>query len=951
MNQPTPYRKKLIEVDLPLDAINRESAREKSVWNGHPAALHRYWARRPLATCRAVIFSTLVDEPSACPEEFPTESEQKAERGRLHALIGELVLWKNSNNESLLAKARYEIARSVARSHGEIAPTEAADVLQYLAEKTPPLRDIFCGGGSIPLEAQRLGLRAVASDLNPIAVLINKAMIEIPHPYRDKPPVNPDAALTRMFGSTDRRRERVPWRGTTGLADDIRYYGRWMREAAYRRIGHLYPKAKTPDGAEATVYAWLWVRTVPCANAACQLPMPLIKTFQISKKKNKNPYWVRPVVDRVAKTLSFIVQEHDTGVPKKGTVGRNGAVCVACGNPVTLEYVRKQARAGKMSETMMAVVVEGEGGNLFLSPTDAHIRSAQAAEPAWTPKGRLSAQSAAGNLQNYGITHWHQLFTQRQLQALATFSDVLVEVRTRILDDGAADAYADALRTYLAFALSRTADGHSRHTLWHNSNHRVRAVFARQFIEMPWDFPEANPFSSSSQNWMLQIECVARAVTNLPVSANVATASQADATSRKYAFDSQIIVTDPPYYDNIGYADLSDFFYTWLRPALRDIYPELFWGMSTPKDEEMIANKLRFENSHTRFEELMEKTLVRIRQDCTHGFPVSLFYAYKQQEKVRNGRSSTGWETMLTAVVNAGFQIVGTWPMRTELSTRLNALQANALASSIVLVCRPRPDTASSIGLGGFLSALRNEMPSALTRLTEDAHIAPVDLSQAAIGPGMEIYSRYKSIKTERDGTLVDVSVQEALIAINDEIDRYHAAQEGEFERHTRFCLVWFKQHGFSSGDYGDAETLAKANGVGISAMQGRVLTAERGRVQLFRPAAYDGKLPSVGDSGLGVTTWEACHLMAYHLNSNNEAGRDVPGAADVGRKMRQGAASAPVASVERLARILYSHYDRGGDSAHAVLFNNLVTSWESIESRMEEEEQLSTDMEVEPYR
>ncbi len=940
MNSPTPYRKKLIEVDLPLDAINHESAREKFIPHRHPATLHRWWARRPLAACRAVIFASMVDDPSACPEEFPTESEQEAERERLHELIKQLVAWKNSNNEVLLAEARHEIARSVARSHREIAPTNADEILHYLSEKVPPVYDPFCGGGSIPLEAQRLGLRAVASDLNPVAVLINKAMVDLPHPFRDKPPVNPDADPMGMLIGSGRRREQVPWRGTAGLAADIRYYGRWMREEAYKRIGHLYPKAKLPDGTETTVIAWLWARTVPCANPACRIPMPLTKTFQLSKKKN-NKHWTRPVADLASKTLSFVVQNHDAGVPKKGTVGRNGAVCVACGNPIKLAYIHEEAKAGNIGEVITAVIAEGARKRLFLSPTNVHSQTAQSAIPNWRPRRKLPNEAMNLGIESYGITHWHQLFTERQLTALTTFSTLLSKIRDRIITDGATNEYADAICTYLALAIGRVAESSCRLARWQSAE-SIAPAFSRQAIGMLWDFAEANLFSNSTQNWINQVEWITNVIEYLPLSANISKVYQADAATTTHAEDGPVIVTDPPYYDNIGYADLSDFFYVWLRPLLKDIYPELFAGMTTPKAEEMIVNKHRFENSHVRFEQLMEKTLHRIGKHCPQEFPASIFYAYKQQEEDREGRTSTGWSTMLNALISAGFQIVGTWPMRTEHKARPGAQGSNALASSIVLVCRPRPDSAQNISLGGFLTALRNEMPAALDRLTHEAHIAPVDLAQAAIGPGMEIYSRYKSVKTTRDGNLVDVSVREALVEINNEIDRYHAEQEGEFDLYTRFCLTWFKQHGFAEGEYGDAETLAKANDIGIASMRGRVLIAERGKVRLLSPEAYDDNHPNSGLSLLQMTTWEACHLMAYHLNPKNEAGRDVPGAMEVGLAMKNNAISDSVMSVEQLARLLYSHYDRIGDSDNAVLFNSLVTSWDSIEGGMKQDEQLS---------
>ena len=936
MDNQTPYRKKLIEVDLPLDDINRECVRERPQWRNHHSTLHRWWARRPVVACRAVIFASLVDDPST----YLDEPHAQEKREKLHDIISELVKWENTNNENVLAKARYEIACSVARSHGETVPTSVEAVLRYLAEKVPTVYDPFCGSASIPLEAQRLGLCARASDLNPIAVLLNKALIEIPPAFHNQPPIKPDA--DSLEG----------WRGTSGLAADIRYYGHWMRDEAYKRIGHFYPKAKLSGGTEATVIAWLWAHTVQCANPACGLPMPLVHSFQLSKKRG-NRHWTRPIVDTKSKTISFIVQNHNTGVPDKGTVkNKTEAVCVTCRSPVKLEYVREQARKGKMSIVMTAIVAQGEQGKLFLSPIDTHDQVARSATPNWKPTSKLPEDPLGFSLQNYGITYWHQLFTERQLTTLTTFSDLMPKARDRMIQDGATETYADSLCTYLACAIGKTVDIGCRGTRWRVDSNTERIVHAisKQAIHIAWDFAEANPFSfppDSSANWITQVNHIANVVEHLPVTTNSSEVYQADAATTTYAADSPIIITDPPYYDIIGYADLSDFFYAWLRPLLRDIYPELFAGISTPKTEEIVANRHRFENSREHFENLLHKTLQRIREHCSDQFPTSIFYAYRQQENKQNTGTSTAWETILSAVISAGLQIVATWPMRTENTTSPTSIGKNALASSIVLVCRPRPDTAQNINLGGFLTALRTEMPVALDRLTWETHIAPVDLAQAAIGPGMEIYSRYKNVKTTRDGELIDLSVREALIKINEEIDRYHAEQEGEFDSHTRFCLAWFKTHGFNAADYGSADVLAKANVVTIDSMRGRVLTAERGKVELLPLKAYDDNHPNAQLSLLRITTWEACHLMVYHLNPRNEDGRGIEGAVEVGTAMQNSPTSDPVASVERLARILYSHYDRQGNAENAFLFNTLVTSWNTIEENIRNPEQGQLDLDM----
>ena len=931
----TTYRRKLIEVDLPLDDINRESAREKSIRHGHPCTLHMWWARRPLAACRAVIFASMVDDPSSCPDEFPTEDEQRAERERLHDIIKQLVEWENTDESkpaarALLAEARYEIARSVARSGDETAPTDPAEVLNYLHEHTLPIYDPFAGGGSIPLEAQRLGLRATASDLNPVAVLINKALIEMPPKFKNQPPVNPRADDLGMSIGTGRNARCTPWRGASGLADDIRYYGAWMRKEAFRRIGNLYPKAKLPDGSEATVIAWLWARTIPCPNPACGVQMPLLKTFQLSKKRN-NEHWIKPVVDRTAKRVSFVVQNCSNDVPEGSTVDRNGAICIACNNAAPPSYVREQVKVDNMGEQMTAIVAAGDRSRIYVSPTAEHIQAAISAEPAWRPSQVMPNTPNFVSGRGFGITHWHQLFTERQLAALSTFSDLHTVVRSQITQDGGNDDYADAVCTYLALAVGRETDMCSSFDRWHNSGAFVTGVFGRQAIPMIWDFAESNPFSDSTGNWLAHIEWIAKVVERLPANVKEGVVHQADASTTIHAQDGPIIVTDPPYYDNIDYADLSDFFYVWLRPLLRDVYPDLFAGILTPKEEEITAIPSRFDDPRQRFEDLLNKTLKLIRERCSPEFPSSIFYAYKQQEEEREGRASTGWETMLSAIVSAGFQIVGTWPMRTEGSVRLNALTANALASSVVLVCRPRPNDASTATRRQFFDALEKELPEALDQLTQEGHIAPTDLAQAAIGPGMQIYSRYSRVETISGEP---VSVRDALVAINRAIADYDERQEGDLDSESRFCLDWLKQHGYGEGPYGDAETLARAKNIDISKLQHSdgLLTAERGRVKLLPLDAFsNSEQLTLGDT----TAWEGCFRMAYHLN--REDGEGIAGAAHVGREM-----GSNVESVERLARILYNHYDRKGDSQNAVIFNNLVTEWQRIREKMADDEQLN---------
>ena len=929
MTTHTAYRKKLIEVDLPLNDINRESARESANTTNHPASLHKWWARRPLTACRAIIFASIVDDPSSCPEEYPTLALQQQQREKLHDIIRRLVVWKNSDDETVLADAKYEIARAIARAMDEPPPSRN-EVDTFLRDKAQPIYDPFCGRGSIPIEAQRLGLKAIGADLNPVAVLIAKAVVEIPPKFAGLPPINPEANPIVMNVRRGTKPESVPWSGTYGLGNDIRYYGNWIQEQAKQCIGNIFPKVPLPNGDEKTVMAWLWARTVPCPNPACGVPMPLMKTFQLAKKGPRK-YWTRPIFDHREKTVSFVVQENAVGVPREPTVWERSAVCVACDGPVGLDYVGEQARAGNMTYEMTAIVVDDQPGKTFLSPNKEHISTALSAVPEWRPQGRLPDQALGFRVQRYGVTQWHQLFTKRQLVALTKYSDLAKKAREVMISDGASHDYADAVYTYLAVTISKMIQGNCSLSRWRNDTTTVEGPFGRQTVSMLWDFVETNPFSNSGQNWKHHIERTAQTVERVPVSIMSGEVHQADAASSVLPGGGPVIVTDPPYHDQIGYADLSDFFYVWLRPMLREVYPELFGGILTPKAEEIVVVHSRFEDADERFERLLRQSLDLIRQRCAVEFPSSIFYAHKQQEEKRGDRTSTGWETMLSATISAGFEIVGTWPILTELATRQRGQDSNALASSIVLVCRPRPDDAPVATRRQFLDELEGELPRALEQLAQEGHIAPVDLAQAAIGPGMQIYSRYSRVETiagER------VSVREALAAINRVIAEYDEQAQGNLDSESRFCLGWLKQNGYEEGAYGEAEVLAQAMNVSVAELRDfhQLLIASAGSVQLLPPNAFGP--PRV--AGLeGITAWEGCFSMAYDLDPNHEDGGGVESAATIARAMGSRAES-----VERLARLLYNHYDRRGDSREAVMFNNLVTEWPNILARAQDSDQ-----------
>ena len=1137
-------RKKLIEVALPLDAINKASAREKSIRHGHPSTLHLWWARRPLAAARAVIFAQMVDDPSAWPEEFPTEEAQEQERRRLFRLIEELVVWKNTTNEALLERAREEIRKSWRRTCADNAAHPRAAEL-FDPARLPAFHDPFAGGGSLPLEAQRLGLEAHASDLNPVAVLINKAMIEIPPKFAGQPPVNPESRA-QMAKQREMGMERE-WKGAQGLAEDVRYYGKWMRDEAEKRIGHLYPKVEVtaemaeerPDlaryvGRKLTVIAWLWARTVKSPNPAFRdVDVPLATTFVVSTRKGRRAYVVPVVGDG---GYRFIVRvPGSAGVsPANGTkVGRGSNFrCLMSGTPIAGDYIKSEGQAGRMGARLMAIVAEGDRERVYLSPTAKHEECAREATPEWRPTGNVPAKLTGGTCVPYGLTTWGDLFTLRQLFALNTFSDLVSEavdrveydalgarasrphkewhnrgylphldqpqmiqsvtfrlfdsvpahvvttwkeeldltgkerpddprhvelrkriegyadeghgecwlfderiaqqienallrfdgVRYRLLEwvimpnhvhvlietlsgfplggilhswksftakqanqtlgragpfwmqdywdryirderhfaavreyiqqnpvkaglvqqarewrwgslgarasrlasrpqgeDGAGEtpALPGAIGTYLGLSVSRQVNRSSNLNFWDPGGANIQQVFGRQALPMVWDFVESNPFSGSSGNFVGQVEYLSKVIDYSPAHARHGVAIQRDARVAGPA--DAIYSTDPPYFDNISYAALSDFFYVWLRRSLRPALPDLFHTLATPKADELIATAHQHRDKAAAdafFLDGMAKAMRRLASQSHTSFPVTIYYAFKQAEQdAVAGTASTGWETFLDAAIRSGFAITGTWPVRTELTGNLKR-QISALASSIVLVCRKRPDDARLATRREFIDTLKAELPAALAHL-QSGHIAPVDLAQAAIGPGMAVYTRYAKVV---DTTGSPVTVREALALINETLDEVLTAQEGDFDADTRWALAWFEQHGFADGEYGDAETLSKAKNTTVFTLETfGVLRSKGGKVRLLIPLALRPNWKPL--AAARVSAW----LNLHQLIRIHDAGGEQAAAAVV----RQLGSVAETA--RELAYRLYAIAERTKRTREALWYNALVQSWPEI--------------------
>ena len=897
------YKKKLIEVALPLKAINAESAREKSIRHGHPSTLHLWWARRPLAAARAVIFASLVDDPSSLPDEYPTEAAQTKRRQELFNLIEKLVKWENSNNEEILAEARAEIRKSV----GD-APLS--------------LLDPFAGGGAIPLEAQRLGLEAHAHDLNPVAVMINKAMIEIPPKFAGLPPVHPEGRTA--LG------EKI-WKGAAGLAEDVRRYGEWMKREAFKRIGHLYPKVQVPGGGEATVIAWIWARTVKCPNPACGCEMPLNSSFVLSKKAGKESY-VQPVI--ADGQISYVVQQGKNA--PEGTVNRRGAKCICCGAPVGFPYIRDEGKAGRMGSRLIAIVAEGDNGRLYVSPDEAHVKIADIKKPADYPDAQLPVNPRDFKTPNYGLTHFSHLFTPRQLTALTTFSALVKEAQHTAEQDALAAgmkndsiplaeggtgalAYGQAIGVYLAFVVDKMVDYHSTICIWHTTRDLVANTMRRQAIQMTWDYAEANPLGDSSGCFANMLIWVFKCLSCLPATNN-SSAAQKDA-QQENLLHNIMVSTDPPYYDNIGYADLSDYFYIWMRQSLKDTYPEIFRTMLVPKAEELVATPYRFDGSKDKardfFEDGMLQAFQRLYSSARDDIPVTIYYAFKQSEADEDDdgdqqTASTGWETILSAMIQAGFSVIRTWPMRTELTTALKG-NVNALASSIVLVCRKRSADARKTTRRDFISALKRELPPALKEL-QKANIAPVDLAQSAIGPGMAVYSGYAKV-LEADGKTM--SVRSALHIINQEL-----TERPDVDKETHCCLDLYSQFAFNELPFGEADGLARSKNTAVEklASQG-VLLAQKGIVRLLERT----ELPDAAKPNNKIL-W----MLTQQLTRALETGGVALCAKIVASSTGDNADRA-----KAFAYHLFTIAEQKGWTQEALAYNSLVIAWPEIQERV----------------
>jgi putative DNA methylase len=946
---PAVARKKLIEVSIPLEAINVASAREKSIRHGHPSTLHLWWARRPLAACRAVLFAQLVDDPSSWPDRFLTEEAQEIERKRLHKIIERMVPWEASNDEVILNEARWEIARSVAWGLGEEPPPkgDGKAILDYLQIKAPPVYDPFSGGGSIPLEAQRLGLRAYGSDLNPVAVLIGKALVELPPKFAGRPPINPKSRAEFKRGG------KWQGKGAQGLAEDVRYYGQWLRDEAEKRIGHLYPKAKLPHGSEATVVAWLWARTVRSPDPAAKGAMvPLVSSFMLSTKEGKAA-WVEPVIDTAApdgwrfEVKTGALSKADEKLRAEGTKsGRAMFRCVLTGANIGGAYIDEEAQAGRMSARLMAIVAEGQRSRTYLSPVLDHERAAELALRHVEEHGDemdLPRQKCRGTFasnaqgRRYCFKTFADYFTARQLIALTTFSDLVSEARDRVLADartaGLADddaplhaggsgmtAYADALATYLAFAVSKSSTRSCSLAIWEAGMGRLAGAMGRQGLTMQWSFAETNPIAGAGGDIAGTAVSVAENLQNLGIG-GVGSIKNLVAQKNTYSTEPVLISSDPPYYDNIGYADLSDFFYVWLKRSMSSIWPALFRRLITPKDEELIATPYRHtgrDEAEVFFMKGMGEALNAMRKAATDQAPLAIYYAFKQSEVAQEGITSAGWASFLQAVVDAGLGVDGTWPIRTEATNALKA-NMNALASSIVLVCRKRAVNAPVAARAEFIRVLKRELPDAIDDIRK-AGVGPVDMQQSVIGPGMGVFTRYGKVLEDDDSAM---SVKTALSLINRVWEEIENDLDTNFDPETQVALAWFASYGFDTRSSGELITLANAKNIPISALFSSGIFADlQGKAGLIKRDDLPRDWSPTTDKT--PTIWECTQHTARVLNAPDGGGEAA------GRLVAQMGPKA--ADAQKLAYRLFEIATQKKWSAEALIYNELAQEWTKLE-------------------
>ncbi len=880
---------KLIEVALPIEAISAACRREKERKTGTIRNVHKWFAPMPGPAWRALLFAALVDDPG------DDETRQK-----LLDLIVKLVPPDGGPpSAEALADARALIAE---------------EMNGYL----PTVLDPFCGGGSTLVEAQRLGLPTVGSDLNPVPALITRVLTElVPMVSGREPLVGDPAELGKIAGGP-----------LDGFLADLRHYGKRIRQHALEQIGQLYPES--PDGA--TVVAWLWARTVTCPNPACGAISPLIASFWLSKRSGAN-VWIEPTASPDRTRAHMKIRKGASGNVPAGTVKRTGAHCAVCSTPIPLSHVRSEGRNGRLGLQLTAVVTDSGGGRSYREPTPTDMRAAEIARPDDAPDVPIPEHALGFRVQLYGMQTFADLFTNRQLIALGAFADAVALVPDWVRENGGDEIYGKAITSTLGLCVGKLAQSNSSQARWNvrsSGSSKAEPAFGRHTLSMVWDFAETNPFGESVGSWLGQIESVSGGLRSLSTNAPPSRVAAIDARGAGSLLSSPgLVATDPPYFGQIGYADLSDYFYVWLRRSLRDVLPDFFATVATPKRTELIAEPARHGGDRSAatnfFIEGFTETFGVLGNASHPDLPMLIVYAHRQEESNDGGLTATAWDAMLSAILQAGLRIAGTWPIHGAREARQISIGTNSLASYVVLVCRPQLADAQVGDLQSFLSVLRAELPRAIEKVKQAA-ISAIDLGQAAIGPGMAIFSRFAYVVDPATGKRM--TVHRALELINqvraEAIDDFAGALSPE----TRWAMNWFRDYGFNEADFGQAEKLFTQMNTSLDQLKAAgVADSRRGKVRLLRrnelPTSWD---PEADGRRL---EWETLlHLVKRH----EEGGEEAAGA--LLRRVEDDAEA-----VNNLAYWLVDkcQFTQGPE---VLAFDDLITSWPRITEIAAREEQ-----------
>ena len=900
------YKKKLIEVAMPLNSINKACDYEKKPGIGpHPRGIHHWWARRPHTAARAFLFAQLIDDPISRPEDFKTEEDQKQERKRLMSIIEKLSEWKSNNNDKFFFEIRSELKKSIGNDF-------------------PIILDPFSGGCTIPLEGKRMGLEVHGSDLSAVSTILGKSMIEINELFQNMPPLNPNGNLKNHY------------RGFEGLAEDFKYYGFEVIKNCKQKLKSNYETENIKDNRykNSDIVAWIWTNTVASPDPSLNgLHVPLVKSFDLVTSRG-NRVWIKPLVQ--GDRYSFrVLSELDGCKYEKieGTIGRHGGRCIVSGSAITLDYIRNEGKKGLLSQKLMAVCVKGKGRKNYFSPPLNYEKNIFLNSKIEYINCPIEHWPGSTNCVVYGRTKFQDLFSSRQLNSLIQFSLEIKKIEKQIFNeiknklelytkekkinlDLVSKEYLKLIMTFLAFTLSRALDFNNMHCRWSASNEKIMQLFARGAIPMCWDFGEANLFEDVVGGFPKIIDYQAKCIETLFVNNGKGRIIQSDAREAVIPKNS-ILNTDPPYYDNIPYSNLADFFHVWLKKTIGHLYPDELSTLSSPKETELVANQFRFggkELADKTFLDGMTFVINRYTNFCNKDYPLVIYYAFKQSEIENHGIFSPGWDSFLTALISTGLQVVQTWPARTESSTRIRALGYNALATSVIVVCRKRDNVTKTISKHEFIRQLKTELPRAISDL-KAANISPADIPQSSIGPGIGIFSRYQAVLENDDSHM---SVKTALQLINREL----GDEEGEYDSETSFAITWFEQNGFNVGDFGSANNIANAKGISVNTLvHSGVAQSSGGKFSLLDRESLEDDWDPTTDKNL--TIWECCQYLIKTMENKGEF--------ETAKLIKQ-MGSRRADSAKELAYTLYDiAANKRKDANEATAYNGLIAVWSEL--------------------